>query len=84
MTRDYSYHDLHITTPTIERTAISKLPFLVQVLCTRAAGWEVWLGAAPPSPETLLGGEFDLEKPLRLDINGFIIVDSMSGAEEQT
>jgi hypothetical protein len=73
-----SYHDLHITTKDIKRTSIFDLPFNVLVICTRTGGWEVWdtHGGVNLFNYTLLGGEYDEERPLRLDINGETIVDS--------
>lgn len=72
-----SYHDLFITLPGMKRTSIFNLPFNLQVICTRVAGWEVWTtnGYSDTSKWSLLGGEFDGEKPLKLDVKGDIIVD---------
>lgn len=77
-----SYHDLFITTNGIKRTSIFNLPFNLQVLCTRVSGWQVWNthGTLETEKWELLGGEFD-EKPLRLDVNGEIIVDSFESLE---
>lgn len=73
-----SYHDLHITTGDIKRTSIFNLPFNVQVVCTRVGGWEVWNthGSTDLNMWTLLGGEYDFENPLKLDIDGTVIVNS--------
>ena len=68
-----SYHDLHITTPAIERTSISNLPFVVHVFCTRVAGWEVW----NMNPERLIAGEYHTGG-LRLDVAGHVIVDTLA------
>jgi hypothetical protein len=75
-----SYHDLHITTPEIERTSIFNLPFRVEVHCTRTGGWEVWAHAEgePPNrlPEQMLGSEYSKTKWLVLDVAGHVICDS--------
>ena len=71
-----TYHDLHITTPTIPRTSIFNLPFGVQVMCTRVAGWEAWAMASEGLPEKLLGGEYGgNDKWLVLDVAGHVICD---------
>jgi hypothetical protein len=73
-----SYHDLHITLRGRERASIFDLPLTFVVLCARVSGWEVW--DTHNNPDTarweLLGGEYDSEKPLRLDVNGEVVVDS--------
>lgn len=71
----HSYHDLHITTNGIPRTSIFNLPFNIHVLCTRVGGWEVWdsHGLVDHKQWTLLGGEYDDEKPLTLDVGGMVI-----------
>lgn len=71
-----SYHDLHITTPTIERTSIFNLPFRVQVRCTRVGGWEARAAEESDLPEELLGGEYGAEDWLVLDVAGHVICDS--------
>jgi hypothetical protein len=77
-----SYHDLHITTDDIPRTSIFNLPFRVEVHCTRAAGWQVWARKENHHPEELLGGEYGGPgKRLRLDVDGHVIVDSLSRDE---
>lgn len=77
-----SYHDLHITTPKLARTAISNLPFRVQVSCTRTAGWTVWAMAEGSLPDEQLGGEFS-EGGLRLDVAGHVIVDTLKEMAEE-
>ena len=82
--RTPTYHDLHITTKHIKRTVVCDLPFNIQVVCTRVGGWEVWdtHGSTERKTWTLLGGEYEgTEKPLRLDVDETIIVDSF-GANE--
>jgi hypothetical protein len=69
-----SYHDLHITTATLERTSIFDLSYGLQVTCTRAGGWQLWNTWG--GKEELLAGEYD-GNGLRLDVGGNIIVDSM-------
>ena len=70
-----SYHGLHITTADLPRTSIPNLPFGLAVTCTRIAGWELWQKSANGS--VLLASEFG-ENGLRLDVDGRIIVDSLS------
>ncbi len=70
-----TYHDLHITTVDMERTAISNLPFNVEVTCTRSAGWQVWHRPDPKGPPVKLAGEYG--EGLRLDVAGHVIVDSL-------
>ena len=74
-----SYHDLHITTPKIDRTSIFNLPYRIRVDCCRVAGWQVWALADREFPEELLGGEYG--PPLRLDVAGHVICDSMEKGE---
>jgi hypothetical protein len=78
-----SYHDLYITTQGIERTSIFNLPFNVQVICTRVGGWEVWNthSSTDLNKWTLLGSEYDEEKPLKLDVKGKVIVDSFKASK---
>ena len=76
-----TYHALHITTDTIDRTSIFDLPFGVQVICTRAGGWEVWHSERPPEAPTLIAAEYPAAYPvsgLRLDVAGHVIVDSLT------
>lgn len=73
-----TYHDLHITTPTMERTSIFNLPYRVQVTCSRVGAWGVWARAEGEMfggvalPEENLG-----EHGFRLDVAGHVIHDSM-------
>lgn len=71
-----SYHDLYITTPDVPRTSIFNLPYSVLVQCTRAGGWEVW--EIWDGKERKLGSELGEENGLILDVNGYVIVDSLS------
>ena len=76
-----THHALHITTETIARTSIFNLPFGVQVICTRAGGWEVWHSERPPEAPTLIAAEYPAAYPvsgLRLDVAGHVIVDSLT------
>ena len=75
---DFSYHDLYITTKEIDRTSIMNLPFGILVQCNRVGGWEVWQLIS--HQEFLLGGEFS-ENGLILDVNGYVIVDSLTKKE---
>lgn len=77
-----SYHDLHITTPTIERTSIFNLPFRVHVMCSRVGGWEAWAMKEQDLPEERLGGEFGGEKWLVLDVAGHVICDGREGNDD--
>jgi len=73
-----TYHDLHITTPTLERTSIFNLPFRVQVTCSRVGDWRVWarseggMFGMAELPEEDLGVD-----GFRLDVAGFVIHDSL-------
>lgn len=70
-----SYHDLHITTSSIERTSIFNLPHNHEVRCNRVTGWELW--ETIPSREKLLAGEYaGIDRWLVLDVDGAVIVDS--------
>jgi hypothetical protein len=50
-----SYHDLHITTPTIKRTSIFNLPHCLQVSCRRVDGWVL----IDQDAKTILAGEYE-------------------------
>ncbi|MCP1246010.1 hypothetical protein NKW54_08660 [Acetobacter cerevisiae] len=71
-----SYHDLFITTSDIPRTSISNLPFNYKVICTRSAGWELWIG------ESLAASEYAKDNWLVLDVLGNVIVDGRDNMEE--
>lgn len=77
-----SYHDLHITTSSVSRTAIFNLPFRVHVRCCRVAGWEVWAMGERDLQEELLGGEYGYDAETKegnwlvLDVAGYVICDS--------
>jgi hypothetical protein len=69
--RTPSYHDLHLTTPTLPRTSLFNLPFDIEVSCTRAGGWEVWRS------KQCIGGEYHgPDKWLLLDVGGHVICDT--------
>lgn len=84
-----TYHDLHITTAVIPRASIFSLPYGLQVICTRASGWELWdmnrmqyPEGLPPSRGVLLAGEYaDPGEWLVLDVAGQVIVDSRRDEE---
>jgi hypothetical protein len=79
-----SYHDLYITTKNIPRTAIFNLPYNIEVCCCRVAGWQVWPKDDKnysSSDDMLLGGEYDY-LGLILDVNGHVIVDSLTGKSD--
>lgn len=71
-----SYHDLFITTPDITRTSIFNLPCNYKVFCTRAAGWELWVG------DNLDASEYAKDNWLVLDVLGNVIVDGRDNMEE--
>lgn len=62
-----SYHDLHVTTPDLERTSIFDLPFGYELICNRVGGWSLWYN------QEQVAGEYG-EKWLILDINGYVIL----------
>ena len=74
--RAMSYHDLHITTERIPRTAISDLPFGYEVACNRVGGWCLWL-KDDAGVEHLVAGEYD-DDGMILDAAGHVIVDSLT------
>jgi hypothetical protein len=65
-----SYQDLYVTTKNIPRTRIFDLPYGYEVTCNRVGGWCLWLKG------TQIAGEYGTG--LRLDVNGHVIVDSLS------
>jgi hypothetical protein len=78
-----SYHDLHITTPSIERTSIFNLPYGLTVQCNRVAGWELWETATDMRNWRLLAGEYaGPGEWLVLDVGGTIIVNSRDRQEQ--
>jgi len=87
-----SYHDLHITTTSIERTSIFDLPYNLLVTCTRAGGWELWdhdrkapaiAGSFKDPGPLCIASEYRgrADEGLRLDVAGHVIVDSLSTRE---
>lgn len=70
-----SYHDLYVTTESMERTAFSNMTFGHMVICTRVGGWELWFHH-DDKREQLVAGGFDTNG-LRLDVNGTVICDSL-------
>jgi hypothetical protein len=77
MIHAYTHHDLHITTPHLPRVRLVDMAFDVHVQCNRAHGWQVWRIADYPDRPYLLGGECDQAKPLRLDVAGLVVVDTL-------
>ena len=71
--KKFSYHDLEIETESIPRTSIFDLPYGLQVICTRVAGWELW--DMNCSPSKLLAGEYH-KNYLKLFIGDTTIVNS--------
>ena len=70
-----SYHDLHITTPSMERRSIFDMPYGYEVSCTRVTGWQLWVHPDGAEP-WLLAGEYGGPEWLILDVDGHVIVDS--------
>lgn len=68
-----SYHDLHITTPTLQRTSIFNLPFGLEVVCNRVSGWQL----VDVKAQNTVAGEFQGPEdwPV-LDVKGIVIVGS--------
>ena len=79
-----TYHDLHITTPDIERTSIFNLPYNIEVTCARAAGWRAWRIPENRSQSVLLGGEYDGDQWLVLDVAGYVICDGRGTPDGDT
>jgi hypothetical protein len=87
-----SYHDLHITTPSIPRTSIFNLPYGLEVTCTRVGGWCLWQHrdgrppvtfTHPPEPVKVAGEYEGAKKWLVLDVAGHVIVDSRKEASDE-
>ncbi len=74
------YHDLYVTTETIPRTQLFDLPFGYSVHCCRVTGWELH-HYNDDGFTAVVAGEYD-GRWLRLDVGGFVIVDS-SGRETE-
>jgi len=81
MTKPKSYHDLYITTAEIERASIFDLAFNCLLTCTHAGGWELWLAVDDTGKREVAAGEYDT-RGLRLDIDGYVICDSLTPKEE--
>lgn len=78
-----SYHDLHITTETRERTALFDLPFIYSVHCTRTAGWELWMRTPGTMNQHVIASEYGGPgQGLRLDVGGIVICDSLTKKED--
>lgn len=83
-----SYHDLYVTTPKNARTRLFDLPYAVEVTCTRAAGWRVWVTEGATEVDGsglrhLIAGEYDgPEYWLVLDVAGHVICDSRRAEPE--
>lgn len=72
-----TYHDVHVTTPTIARTSIFNLPFGFSLTCTRSSGWELW------TPTGVVAGEYgNPHKGLVIDVDGHVICDSLNRQPE--
>lgn len=77
MTETPSYHDLHIETADIPRTSIFNLPYGYEVICNRVAGWEL----VDHRDSHVVAGEYH-DKGLRLDVDGHVIVDSLTNQQQ--
>lgn len=79
-----SYHDLHVTTPEIERASIFNLPYELTVQCSRVSGWQLWRTARSMRDWTLLGGEYEgPDRWLVLDVAGTVIVNSRDRQDQE-
>lgn len=72
-----TYQHLNITTREIERTALFNLPHEYHVTCTRTDGWQLWHN------HLIMAGEYNETNGLRLDVEGFVICDSLTGKENK-
>ncbi len=69
-----TYHDLYIETPYQNRISIFNLPYNHHIECRRTCGWILCVD------NRIVAGEYH-DVPLRLDVAGTIICDSMITAE---
>lgn len=76
-----SYHGLHITTKDLKRTSIFNLHYGYRVMCCRVGGW--CLSTYDGVREIVVAGEYDTLSPLRLDVNGVVIVDGFTDSDAQ-
>jgi hypothetical protein len=66
-----SYHDVRVSTSTgLDGARIFDLPYGVELACTRVTGWQLRNNGA------LLGGEYDGDQWLVIEVDGKVIVDS--------
>lgn len=73
-----SYHDVKVETQILEPTSIFDLPFGYELSCCRTTGWILSLRdrvVASEYPEEQCSG-------LRVTVNNFVIVDSLSKQKE--
>lgn len=75
-----SEHILYVTTSKIPRTPITALPARIHVSRGNIDGWGAWLLQEGDSPEEYLGGEFEKDLWLVLDVDGRIICNSRDKA----
>lgn len=75
-----SEHILYVTTSKIPRTPITALPTRIHVSTNKSGGWGVWALQEGDSPEEYLGGEFEKDLWLVLDVDGRIICNSRDKA----
>lgn len=68
--RKMSYNDVHVTTRTMSRTPISKLPYEYELTCHRCTGWALCLN------DEIIAGEYTVAG-LCVDIDGMIIVNTL-------
>ena len=78
-----TYHDLHITTQDIPRTALFDLPYGLEVSCNRVSGWCLWNTWGKDNRDhELVAGEYE-NKWLVLDVDGFVICNSRDDKKEE-
>ncbi len=80
-----SYHDIFVTTKDRPREKLFNLAYDYELSCTRVAGWTLWFRgqAKDRSQDQLVGGEYEKDKWLVIDLNGIEILDSRKRAEER-
>lgn len=84
-TQLHSYHDVHLTTKEFARRRIADMAYEYELSCTRVAGWQLWFREDPAdrSKDRLVGGEYETDKFLVIDIEGHIILDSRKKVRDE-
>jgi hypothetical protein len=75
-----SDHILYVTTSKIPRTPITGMSSRIHISRGNRDGWGAWLLQEGDSPEEYLGGEFEKDLWLVLDVDGRIICNSRDKA----